>query len=96
MIEKQMIAGNKTTDKGIRIVFQYHPAQERFFILKKKYATILFLSGLSLLVFVVGLFEVQLMALFVLIHGCFLLALLLDLFLYLQVSQQSANFAMRQ
>lgn len=71
------------------IVFQYHPAQERFFILKKKYAAILLLSGLSLLVFVVGLLEVQLMALFVLMHGCFLLALLLDLFLYLQVSQQS-------
>ncbi len=74
------------------IVFQYHTRREWISTLKAKYKIILTVLGFAGLGFVIYLFQIPLMALFVLSHIFALLVMVFNLFLYLQIREQPKDF----
>lgn len=74
------------------IVFQYHTQREWISTLKIKYKIILAILSLTGLAFIVYLFQIPLMALFVLLHIFVFLVLVFNLFLYLQTREQPKDF----
>ena len=74
------------------IVFQYHPEQERFFVLKKRAVLSLALIGTVGVVGVGILFQIGLMAILLNVYVAVLLMLLFNLLLYIQISRCPKDF----
>lgn len=75
------------------IIFQYHIKHKKVFTMKKTYVFFIAASGIAALFFTTYLFQIPVMAIFVLVHILVLLALIFHLLLYWQISKQPKDFS---